>query len=57
MSRTFASLFQILRPHVSISENMATQRVNTLLSLLPDALETGLSEIDAEIVPLKVGHA
>ena len=41
----------------SQSENMATQRVNTLLSLLPNALETGLSEIDTEIVPLKVSHA
>ena len=42
-------------PHASISENMATQRANTLLAILPLALETGFSEIDPEPVPLKVG--
>ena len=49
------NLSRHLVPHVSISENMATQRANTLLGILPHALETGFSEIDPEPVPLKVG--
>lgn len=33
---------------------MAMHRVNSLLVILPNALETGFSEIDPEPVPLKV---
>ena len=39
---------------VPISENMAMHRANSLLAILPIALETGFSEIDPEPVPLKV---
>ena len=37
-----------------ISETMAMHRANSLLAILPNALETGFSEIDPEPVPLKV---
>ena len=33
---------------------MAMHRANTLLAILPNALETGFSEIDPKSVPLKV---
>ncbi len=33
---------------------MATQRANSLLAILPNALETGFSKVDLEPVPLKV---
>ena len=46
---------QFSAPHdFHISENMATHRANSLLAILPNALETGYSEIDPEPVPLKV---
>ncbi|KAH9029436.1 hypothetical protein EDB85DRAFT_2251894, partial [Lactarius pseudohatsudake] len=37
----------------AMSQTMAMQRANSLLAALPRALETGLSEIDPEPVPLK----
>lgn len=37
-----------------IVENMAAHRANTLLSILPNALETGFSEVFPENEPLKV---
>jgi hypothetical protein len=33
---------------------MAMHRVNSILVILPNALETGFAEIDPEPVPLKV---
>ena len=33
---------------------MAMHRANSLLAILPNALETGFSEIDPKPVPLKV---
>ncbi|KAI9444004.1 hypothetical protein H4582DRAFT_2189914 [Lactarius indigo] len=37
----------------AMSQTMAMQRANSLLAILPSALETGFSEIDPEPVPLK----
>ncbi|KAI9455145.1 hypothetical protein BJY52DRAFT_1122154 [Lactarius psammicola] len=37
----------------TMSQTMAIQRANSLLAILPNALETGFSEIDPEPVPLK----
>ena len=38
----------------SISETMATHRANSLLAILPVALQTGYSEVVPELEPLKV---
>ncbi|KAH9059752.1 hypothetical protein EDB87DRAFT_1790917 [Lactarius vividus] len=37
----------------AMSETMAMHRANSLLTVLPNALETGFSEVDVEPVPLK----
>jgi hypothetical protein len=37
-----------------IVENMAAHRTNSLLTILPVALQTGYSEIDPELESLKV---
>ncbi|KAI9455147.1 hypothetical protein BJY52DRAFT_1188514 [Lactarius psammicola] len=37
----------------AMSQTMAMHRANSLLAILPNALETGFSEIDPEPVPLK----
>jgi hypothetical protein len=39
---------------VSIVETMAAHRANSLLAILPNALETGFLEVDPEPAPLKV---
>ena len=38
----------------SFLENMAAHRTSSLLAILPVALQTGYSEIDPELEPLKV---
>ena len=40
--------------HASLIETMAMHRANSLLAILPIALETGFSEFDPKPVPLKV---
>jgi hypothetical protein len=37
-----------------VVETMAAHRANTLLAILPNAFETGFSEVDPEPEPLKV---
>ena len=39
---------------MSILETMAAHRANSLLAILPVALETGYSEVVPELEPLKV---
>ena len=39
---------------VSILETMAAHRVNSLLAILPVALQTGHPEVGPELEPLKV---
>ena len=38
----------------SVLETMAAHRANLLLAILPVALQTGYSEVDPKIEPLKV---
>ena len=42
---------------ISILETMAAHRANSLLAILPVALETGYSEVVPEFEPLKVQWA
>jgi hypothetical protein len=42
------------RLEISALETMAAHRANSLLAILPNALETGLSEVSPEREPLKV---
>jgi|HubBroStandDraft_3_1064219.scaffolds.fasta_scaffold654590_1 hypothetical protein len=47
-------VLMVVRSYKSVLETLAAHRTNSLLAILPIALETGYSEVEPELEPLKV---